>query len=147
MNIDSDRKDKKISLTVKFDNWLSTNVPEGNILDIYLTLFYKEGSLLHDMKKKGQEYIDWYIRLASNRTFKSDNTDLLKSLKDLDLERSSLLNAISDSFLYDAKVKDKYGKDKNEKVASKFSIFDSFLSYIPFIKNYSSNIILLCQKV
>jgi len=117
--IDSDRKDKKISLTVKFDNWLSTNVPEGNILDIYLTLFYKEGSLLHDMKKKGQEYIDWYIRLASNRTFKSDNTDLLKSLKDLDLERSSLLNAISDSFLYDAKVKDKYGKDKNEKVAKK----------------------------
>ena len=36
---------------------------------------------------------------------------------------------------------------KNEKVASKFSIFDSFLSYIPFLKNYSSNIILLCQKV
>ena len=36
---------------------------------------------------------------------------------------------------------------KNEKVASKFSIFDSFLSYIPFFKNYSSNIILLCQKV
>lgn len=36
---------------------------------------------------------------------------------------------------------------KNEKIASKFTIFDSVLLRVPFLKHYSSNVILLCQKV
>jgi len=40
-----------------------------------------------------------------------------------------------------------YRITKNDTFASKFSFFDKFLSKIPFIKNYSSNTILLCQKV
>lgn len=36
---------------------------------------------------------------------------------------------------------------KNAKIASKFTTFDNVLSRIPFLKYYSSNVILLCQKV
>lgn len=40
-----------------------------------------------------------------------------------------------------------YKITKNDKFASKFSIFDKILSRVPLIRNYSSNIILICQKV
>lgn len=40
-----------------------------------------------------------------------------------------------------------YKITKNDNFSSKFSFFDKILSRVPFIKNYSSNVILLCQKV
>ncbi|UAY53231.1 class I SAM-dependent methyltransferase [Ferruginibacter albus] len=39
-----------------------------------------------------------------------------------------------------------YRITKNEKFSSWFSIFDSFISYLPSVKKFSSNVILLVQK-
>ena len=97
--INSDKRDKKISLMLKHDGWLDSTVPGGNVLDIYLTLFYNEGSLLHDMKEKGKSYLDWFIRLSQNKSFKRDNMDVLSNLKDIKLDDSSLIHAISESFM------------------------------------------------
>jgi hypothetical protein len=99
LDADNDRRNrnKKISLSVKSCAYgtIGSSVDPNTVKDIYLTLFYPKTGLLHNMDKKGEHYLDWYIRLCSN---KSSNIELLNGLKDISLSSKSLLHAITDSF-------------------------------------------------
>lgn len=99
-------------------------------MEYFLTnSFKKTANIVNTFYKNKEEKIWIYSHKFIKDSLESNNLKIIKS------ENFHMLSPLI------------YRLCKNEKIASKFVIFDNFLANIPFLKNYSSNIILLCQKV
>lgn len=99
-------------------------------MEYFLTnSFKKTANIVNTFYKNKEEKIWIYSHKFIKDSLESNNLKIIKS------ENFHMLSPLI------------YRLCKNEKIDSKFVIFDNFLANIPFLKNYSSNIILLCQKV
>ncbi|WP_417325348.1 methyltransferase domain-containing protein [Halarcobacter sp.] len=98
--------------------------------EYFLTDSFKKTANIVTTFYKGEEEKVWvYSHKYIKKLLESNNFKILKS------NNFHILSPLI------------YKITKNDKFASKFSFFDKVLAKIPIIKNYSSNVILLCQKI
>ncbi|WP_321469596.1 methyltransferase domain-containing protein [Halarcobacter sp.] len=121
---------QEFSRVLKKDGYLILEFENSYSLEYFLTEnFKKTANIVTTFYKNKEEKVWIYSYKFLEDSLKLNNFKILKSKKFHIL--SSLI----------------YRFSKNEKFSTKFSFFDSFLSRIPLVKDYSSNVILLCKKV
>lgn len=127
---DALRTIQEFSRVLNNDGYLILEFENSYSMEYFLTnSFKKTANIVNTFYKNKEEKIWIYSHKFIKDSLESNNLKIIKS------ENFHMLSPLI------------YRLCKNEKIASKFVIFDNFLANIPFLKNYSSNIILLCQKV